>query len=248
MGLPTPSGPLGTAVTWISGLFKNHEWLLAVIIGAALVWGVSGKVQNIIAAHDQKFLDSSTATLQAQVDKNAALAQSNAQLAADFKSFAAQAQAANQQLEVANAKLADALKQRQAVDANLPPTDLAARIEALIKLPDGSVAPAPGNMFSLTFPAAVSIAQNLEAIPSFQQQISNVQTEKANAEQELAKESLLVTGLNNQVDGLKLQIGDATKVCQAQVKVVKDAAAKSKRKWFVIGFVAGFATRVLTTH
>ena len=42
-----------------------------------------------------------------------------------------------------------------------------------------------------------------------------------------------------------LQITDNSAVCQAQIKVVKDAATKSKRRWFYAGVVVGWVGRQL---
>lgn len=243
MDFPIPTSAFGRTIQHVSALFKQHEKLIAVVVAAALIWGVSGKVQDMIVAHDQKVYDARTATLQAQADKNAALAQQNATLASDYKAFAQQAQAANQQLEQANAKLTDALKTRQAVDSTLPPADLAARIEELSNLPANSITPQPGDTFSVAAPAAVAIAQDLESLPVLTDQLTNLQTEKSNVDKQLAKQGAVVTGLNQQVSGLQLQIVDGDKACKAQVSLEKAKAARSKRKWFVAGYISGLATR-----
>jgi len=227
----------------ISAFLKAHEFLICFVVAVLLFWFVSGRVENIIAAHDKDVYDAGAAALQAQADKNATVAQQNAQLAADYRTFAQQAQQANLQLEQANAKLADALKGRQAADAALPAPDLAVHIETLAGVPAGGVVPAPGNTFAITTPAAVAIAQGLESVPTLTGELANTKAEKATVDQQLVKQGAIVAGLNNQITGLGLQITDADKACKAQVAFVKAEANKSKRKWFVIGYVAGLATR-----
>lgn len=227
----------------LSGYLKTHERLAIVILAVALIWGVAGKVENTIAAHDKARLNADAAVLQAQVDKNAAVAQANAQLAAQFQTLQQQTAAANAQLEKNMAAALKALSAQQTADAALAPTDLAARIESLTALPNNSVVPTATG-YTLTAPAAVSIAQHLESVPTLTNEVTNLQTEKTNDEKELALQTKLVGGLNTQIDGLKLQMTDATKVCNDQVAVVKAEARKSKRRWFVAGFVTGFVSSV----
>ena len=54
---------------------KAHETILALVLGAALVWGVSGKIENIIQRHDasHEVQVQIVATAQAQKDNAAAL-------------------------------------------------------------------------------------------------------------------------------------------------------------------------------
>lgn len=232
-----------TQISILSAYLKAHELLIGFVILVALVWGVSGKITGAIADHDQKVLAAQQAISQAQADKNAALAKQNADTAAQFQVFAQQAQAANQQLEETNAKLALALKSQQTVDASLPPADLATRIETLAKLPPNSVVPAPGDLFSVTAPAAVSIAQGLESVPVLTTQLSNAQTEKTTLSAELDKQGTLVSGLNQQVSGLQIEIVDDQKTCKAQVALEKANARKAGRWKFVAGYISGLVTR-----
>lgn len=241
--LVPPTSSAGKFIAYASAYVKNHHTLVVIALGALLVWGITGKIQDAIIAHDQKVYDSRVAVLQAQVEKNAALAAANAQMASDYKAFAQQAQAANVQLEQANAKLAASLQQQQAVDAQLPPSELAGRIETLAQLPTNSVVPAPDNSFSVTASGAVVIAQTLEQVPVLSEQLDNAKAEKTNVDAQLAAQDKLVTGLNLQVTGLQTQIGDQDKACKAQVSLEKAKAGKGKWRWFTVGYVAGLATR-----
>lgn len=246
---PVPAAPMVPKTFGAASIFlKAHEFLICFVVGVALLWFVSGKVESIIAAHDKAVYAASAAVLQAQADKNAAVAQQNAQMASDYRAFAQQAQLANLQLEQANAKLADALKGRQAADAALPAPDLAVRIETLAGVPAGGVVPAPGNSFSVSTPAAVSIAQGLESVPVLTSELSNLKTEKTNVDQQLTKQNTIVAGLNNQITGLGLQITDSGKVCDARVAVENAKAKKGKRAWFKAGVVVGFIGGIITGH
>ncbi len=242
MGLPTPSGKLGTAVCWVSGLFKNHETLLTIVLGVGLIWGITGKVQSIIAAHDQKVYDKDSAALQATAEKNAAQAQSNAVLAAQYQQAYTQVTQANAALAQANAALTGALAKQKAVDATLPPPQLATRIETVASLPTGSVTAQP-NALSITLPAAVLVAQKLEEVPVLHQQLDNTTAQKAATEKLLSDQTERVAGLNTENGGLKLAATQSDKVCADKLKIESDKAAKAKRKWLLIGAGLGAVAR-----
>lgn len=242
MGLPTPSGKLGTAVCWVSGVFKNHETLLGIVLGVVLIWGVTGKVQSIIAAHDQKVYDKDSVALQVTAEKNAAQAQNNAALAAQYQQAYAQVTQANVALSQANVALTGALTKQKAADAALPPPQLAARIETVASLPTGSVTAQP-NALSFTLPAAVVVVQKLEEVPVLHQQLDNTTAQKVATEKLLADQTSRVDGLNVEVGGLKLAATQSDKVCTDKLKVEVDKAAKAKRKWLLIGAGLGAVAR-----
>jgi uncharacterized protein YlxW (UPF0749 family) len=239
-----PKTALGRAVVWVSTFAKAHEFLLIAALAAFVLLGITGKVQDVIAAHDQRVYDAAQAARQAQTAANAELAKQAAQRADDYKQVVQQVLDANRKLEDDNRRLLSELAKRQADDAKLPPPQLAARIETLANIPTGSITPQPGETFSVTQPGVVGIAQTLEKVPALEGQLSNANAEKANTEKQLASQSALVTALNVQVTGLQSEIKKADTECKAEVKSVKADAAKGKRKWFVAGYVAGFASAV----
>jgi hypothetical protein len=75
------------------------------------------------------------------------------------------------------------------------------------------------------------------------QELANSQAEAKNDLSLLTASNAQVATLNTEVSGLNLQLVDNSKVCTAQIAVVKADAAKSKRRWFLIGVVAGFLGR-----
>ena len=245
--LVSPTKQPWKAILYVSAFIKQHEKLLAIVLGAALVWGVVGKVNDAIAAHDSRTLAADTAKLQAEVAATAAQATANAKAAADYKALADKTAAANQALEQSNVALAVALSKQQKVDAGLPPTALAERIETLASLPPNSVVPQQSG-YSVTAPAAVSIAQTLETVGTQKQEIANQQQEITNGATLLAAQTSRVDGLNKQIDNLGLQLTGADKVCTDKIAVVKADARKSKLKWFKAGVVVGFVAGVVTGH
>jgi hypothetical protein len=78
----------------------------------------------------------------------------------------------------------------------------------------------------------------LEAVPVLTASLADTNKIVANQKEELAKADTLVGSLNQQITAN----GVASK---AEIAAVKAAARKSKRNWFVAGFISGIATRIL---
>ncbi len=108
-------------------------------------------------------------------------------------------------------------------------------------------AAASGNNGQVTLPntGAVATVQQLELVPAQHQELVNEQTLVANGNALAVSQAKQVTDLTNEITGLKLQSIDDAKVCDARVKVETDKVHKARRRWFVAGFVAGIATRIL---
>jgi len=225
----------------ISEIFKAHEKLVLALIAAGVLWFAIGKVDGIIAKHDDANLKQAQIVATAQEDKNAAIAAQVASDKAAFDALQAKLQAQDAALIQANVALATALTKQQKVDATLPPTDLMARWNTLV--PNAGVSVSNGQAV-IPMTGAVATVQQLEIIPVQQEKITNDQTLIANGNALAIAQTKQVNDLTAEVTGLKLQSVDDAKVCQAQIAVVKADARKSKRRWFIAGFVAGIAMRI----
>lgn len=242
----------------ISTYVQTHHPLIRLVIIALLIWVVWGKAVDLWANHEQKVFDAKSQSLQAQVDANAKQAVANADLAkqaqtlaANYQTLAASTLVENTKLQQINSQLVASTRKQQQADTVLPPAGLAARWQDISGLPVNSVTPNTDGSFGITGPAALVTVQQLENIAPLQAQLANVQTEKDNADKQLAAQGGVVTGLNNQVVGLQAQVTGLraqnvkqVEVCTAQVNLVKAQARKSKRRYFVAGYVAGFGTAV----
>ena len=226
----------------VSEIFKTHEKLILAVVAAGVLFFAIGKVDTLIQHHDNANLKQAQVIAAQDAAKNAAIA---AQVAADkaaFDALQAKLQAEDDALVQANVALATALTKQQKTDAALPPTDLVARWNALVPQAAASVTP---NGVTLPNTGAIATVQQLEIIPVQREEIINEQTLVANGNALAVAQTKQVTDLTAQITGLKLQSVDDAKVCQAQITVVKADARKSKKRWFIAGFVAGIATRIL---
>ena len=109
-----------TYLKWI----ESHERLLLVAVAGVVLWFGIGRVDSLIARHDNANLQQAQVVAQAQQDKTAAIAAQVAQQAAQYQALADKVQVQNAALVQANTELATALAKQQHTDASLPPTEL----------------------------------------------------------------------------------------------------------------------------
>jgi hypothetical protein len=246
--MPATAPVTGNTIGHIRAFLLDHERLLIVLIAAVVIFLGYVKVTNIIAEHDKVQLQQAQIAADAQKAANVQLAQQVAQDAAQLKELSDKLTAQNQQLANANTALASALVNRQKTDATLPPTDLATRWMQLVPtMPSGGVKVATNGDFDVTPAGSVATTQQLEQVPVLSEQLKNETTAKENDDKIITQQTTNIFDLNGQVTGLNKQIVDNDKVCQAAIKVEKDNARKGKRKWFIIGYIAGFASKVFLT-
>ena len=230
-------------ITTISTYVKAHEKLILAAIVGLVLWVGIGHIEGIIAAHDNVNLVQAKIVAQSQADKNAAIAEQVAIQAEQYKALAVQVNAQNAALEQANVNLANALIKQQRTDATLPPSELAKRWAALVPGMSEIGMSWGATDMSLPHASAVATVQQLEEVPVLKTELSNSNKKLENVDTLLTASTGQITTLNSSVDGLRLQIVDNAKVCTAQIAVVKAEARRSKRRWFIVGYVAGFISR-----
>lgn len=226
----------------ISTYVKAHERLLLALIGGVALWFAIGKVDTLVANHDNANLKQAQVVASQQADKNQALAAQAALQAAQYQALTAKVDAENAVLVKANATLRAALVKQQKTDATLPPTELVARFNTLVPQADATVTPTG---VALPEAGAVATVQQLEQVPVLTTQLQAAEEVAQNDNQLLIAGKAQNDTLYEEISGLNFQIVDNAKVCTAQIAVAKAEARKSKRRWFVAGFVAGIATRIL---
>ena len=229
-----------STISSLSAYVKLHERLIGLVLAAAVIWGVSGKIESVVAKHDKSQETQAQIVANAQQSKDAALATQAAQQAEQYKELSDKVAAQNAALEQANITLATALAKQQHTDATLPPSDLVARWNTLVPQAGATVT---STGVALPEAGAVATVQQLEEVPVLKQELTISNGIRENTDKLLIASTEQVTTLNSEVSGLRLEINDDKNVCTAQIAVVKADAAKSKRRWFLIGVVAGFLGR-----
>jgi Tfp pilus assembly protein FimV len=236
----TPAVPIATQLHPISAYLKAHERLVLAGIAAVLLWFAVGHVESIIAKHDDANLLQAKITAQSQAEKTEALAAQATAQAEQYKELAAKVQQQNSALVTANTQLATALAQQQHTDSTLPPSELANRWSTLVPQAKPTVT-ATG--IAVDTPSAIATVQALEQVPVLSAQLGNERTQLESTQKLLGLSQNETVTLGNEVSSLNLQLKDNQTVCNQQIAVVKAEARRSKRRWFVIGYVAGFLSR-----
>src|SRR4051794_25449146 len=96
-------------LTWL----QKHERIVLAVIGGLVLWFAIGKIDTLIANHDQAQLEQATEVSKVQAEKNAATAVLALQQAAEYKALAEKTYAQNAQLAQANVALSAALTKQQ---------------------------------------------------------------------------------------------------------------------------------------
>ena len=223
-------------LTWI----QKHERIILALVGGLVLWFAIGKIDTLIANHDHANLQQAQVAAAVQEEKNQALAAQIAQQAAEYKALAEKVEAQNAALEQVNVNLATALTKQQKTDAALPPTELVARWNTLVPAAGATVSP---NGVFVGSQGADTTVQQLEKVPVLAAQLDNEIAIESGTQKLLTSSEGRVVTLNDQVTDLKTQAVLNAKVCTDQIAVVKADARKSKRKWFIVGYIAGFLSR-----
>jgi hypothetical protein len=116
----------------------------------------------------------------------------------------------------------------------MTPTELTNRWNILVPTANASVT---NGQVTLPEAGAVATVQQLEEVPVQKQQLADANT-KYDLESGLLVQSQKTNAdLITQVTGLKTTIVDNTKQCEADKKIIKDAARKSKWHYFAGGAI-----------
>lgn len=234
-----PATPVVPGV--VSTFLKAHETLIITIVLGVIVFFGYSKVISYLSSHDALVNSKTQVTLQAQIDANKQSADTTAQVVLQYKDLVEKLIASNTQIAAAQQQRAQITQQQQVVDKTLPPPELAARWNTLLKMPTG-IAPSTGG-YTATPDAAVATVTQLELVPQLQADLAGQQLLTSNGLQQINGLTSISNVQTTEIAGLGTQIQDQTKACIAQVASVKAASRKSKLHWFEFGFITGFVVR-----
>lgn len=227
---------LQRAETWL----KQHERLALALIAGVVLWFAIGKIDTLIANHDNANLQQAKIVAQVQQEKNDALTKQVAQDKADYEALVAKVDARDAQLQQLQVQLVTALAKQQQVDKTLTPTELTQRWNMLV--PEAGAATTPTGV-TLPSEGARATVIELEKAPVLQQQLTAETEELTNAQSLLVAEGQQVTDRDILITGLKAGAVADAKVCTDKIATVQADARKSKRRWFYAGVVVGWTAR-----
>lgn len=170
---------------------------------------------------------------QSQLD---AMKEQSAQARADYQSTVDALTKQNASLATAVAQRQIILQQRQEEIKTLPLPEVGVRWQGLIGGSGDVVSDVHG--LNITDGGARRTVSMLEEVPVLKADKSDLKKVADNLQTELGKANGIIAA-----DELLIKKGDDT--CKLEVTAAKAVARKSKRNWFIAGFVAGIATRIL---
>lgn len=223
---------------------KSHEKLIIIVLISLVFLFSWNKIVNYLAdkAHVEK--DIAVQTLQAQKEKDAAIAADQAKLDANYQATVAQVLADNQRYRnQVQALQADLVAQRQA-DTALPLPQLGNRWATLLNLPQENFTVVPPNNLSVSEQASQATVQQLEEVPVDRQTIQAKDGVIQNDEKQIAACKVDSDGLRLQISGLQTEIKDQDIACKKTIADINWKNRKSKVKTFIAGFVAGFIAKM----
>ena len=225
------------SLTWI----QKHERILAVIIIVAMLIFLGNKYLDKSYDASVAREQAANAVLKDQASKNADIQKSVDGLQQQYATLLAGVQKQNATLTAAIAARNQTATAQQKTDADLSLQDLATRQQTLAGT-TGIASTSDGLTESPA--AAIAVTQQLELLPVLKQDNTDLQTISGDKDKQLTSITAVVNGQNDQISGLKTQLVDSQKSCEAQVAV----ARKSKWKYFKAGAVVGFIGGVLVGH
>ena len=238
-----------TPVIVVPSVAKAESWLKTHerLIGGVLLLLVALYLTRLYINRSADEADAKVKVAQTVASQQAAadsvLADQVKQATAQYATLVAQLTAQNQQLTTAIATRSQAVIVQQARDATLTPAATAARISTQTDTKPTDTT-AQGNNVVLAPDAAHAVVQQMDELAAAQQNLTDTQTIVADDQKQIFSLTGINTDLTTQVAGLKLEVTDGTKLCDATVSDVKAKARKSKMRWFGVGYVAGFGSAV----
>lgn len=227
---------------------KSHEKIVAVVLGALLIWHCwGGWIQHQI---DKDKLAASqaaqVAAVQAQSnqDKQTALTKQ----IADLKTAMGQVQANDAVLTQAVAARDAALAKTKAQIASATLPEVITTWQSLVpNVIAADFTPLDQGMTAVSDNAARNTVSALEELSVDRANIKDLNNVVAGKDDIIGKQSDAITSSSTLIDGLHKQIDADQKACQAQITSLQAQQKKKSRSWFLrgLGIGAGIVAFIL---
>lgn len=236
--LTTSVDKLTQTESWL----KAHERLILGTLILVLALFMGNKAINYLDNRDARQASVSAQILEQQKAQNVALQAQADKDRISYQSVLASAQNAIEAQQRAILALSNQLAKQKQADQVMPLPDLMKRWSDLALLAPGDLT-VNSTGIQVTDSGARKTTQTLEEVPILKQQLDATGQIVVQKTSEIAACQTALDSEQKANDGLKTQIADADKAHKDEVKVLKEQANKGKRKWFLIGYIAGLLTK-----
>lgn len=225
-------------LSWIA----HHLILVGALIGV-LFLGVYG-VETLIEKHDEKKAQQANVALQVVVDQVKKLEDHQSQNDAAVAQREAARDALIQSLVATIAKRDAALDQQIKKNATLTAQQAAARLSEQYKAQPGEVI-ASGDTVVADLPLARSFVNTFDQLTVCSANYSDTQKQLAAEQARTSDLKTQVADRDATIVGKNTELGKQKDKYEADIKVIKDKARKSKLKWFGTGVVTGLGLKYI---
>jgi hypothetical protein len=219
--------------------FQAHEKVIISVVLALALFGGIERIDNLVVKHDKATQTTQALVVNADIAKNAAVAQQIIADNATMKQMQAASDAKQAALQAQVVDLLARLVAQQKQDAIMTPTELTDRWDVLVPAAGASIS---NGQVTLPEAGAVATVQQLEQVPVQKQELDAAHQQFALEDGLLVQSQKTNADLETQITGLKTTAIDAAKKCEADKSVIKAEARKSKFHWFIGGAVTVLVT------
>jgi hypothetical protein len=225
--------------SWI----KAHERVLIVLIVLLAVCFLGNKWLNYDSAKKDAQYTALAQKLDEQKTVNEKQAQQTQAITAQYQEMVDALAKQNAALAGAISQRDSALKQKQQEIASMTLPQVAREWEKALNAPQG-VLSVSGVSVVVAEPEARQTVSQLAKTTTLEANLTDQTQLTANAKAETAKANEVIGSQVIEIKGLNAQIVLGEQTCKAEVAKVKADGRRSKRNFFIAGFVAGIATRL----
>jgi len=223
---------------------QKHERIIIVFMVLLVGCFLGNKWINYSAANADAKYAALVEKLDEQQKQNTANAQQTALAVSQYQSAINNMQSQITALTgaIASRDAALAKKQQQIASMTLP--QVAQEWEKALGLPINAL-PVQGVSVVVSEPAARQTVSQLTKTATLEANLTDQKAITGNVQSGLDSANKVISSQTTEIAGLKSTAVLQDQTCKAEVAKVKADARKSKRTWFILGFVSGVATRLL---
>lgn len=244
---PTTTAPVKAAIpaatpTITSVISSDWSWFVShlvslVVCGALVVAGIYG-IEKLVADHDLASSAKYTQILNTQAAQTAAIQKQQQTDEAHFTVIETALLAQNAQLTRQITTRNQTAAVQVSADANLSAVQAAARLSQQTGANSGQIV-STNNSVTMDLPITRVITADLDRLSLAQSDLADTQHLLANETTVAQNAQTDAADAKKVIASQTLQLADADKACQAQIKVVKAQARKGKLVAFLTGLGIG---------
>ncbi len=228
-------------IAWI----KAHEKLLAIVLGAFLVFHFYGSIVDAWVEHDRSKIAVQLQAVEISRQKTQADSQQNIQLLQQLADLKLQYSTLSAQVQVSMQNRAQKTKEQKKIDDTSTAVQIASRFSEILRLQSKEVNPNPDGSITFTESGAHTNINALEDGVQAKADVVELTHQVAVCAVLTAKQDETITGVRKELTDEKVSHKADVKLEQDNTQLAKDDGKKQFRKGFKWGAITGFVGGIL---